>query len=72
MVTTYCVPHSKTSCDKCRKAYERDHDWGVFLWENENMYRRANAVKVYKRKCDAVNAVEKMLGNYVVRPLTRK
>ena len=57
---------------KAEKAAER---WGVFAWEAENMYRTADAVRVYKREAaaqayaDKCNAEAGTTGNLVVRKI---
>ena len=46
-------------------------EWGVFAWEAANMYRRGNALRVYKRRCDAERFCDKSdpALNLVTRPV---
>ena len=49
-------------------------EWGVFAWEAANMYRRASALRVYKRRADAERYCDKANGadaaaNLVTRPV---
>lgn len=60
----------KAAADKLAKVAER---WGVFAWEQANMYRTESALRVYKRRhaaeayADKINA--EAGANLVVRKL---
>ena len=34
--------------------------YGVFAWEEQNMYRAQTTTKVYKRECDAKKCADKL------------
>ena len=57
-----------------QKQDERASDWGVFPWEAANMYRRASAIRVFKRRGDADRFADKAdpALNLVTRPVERE
>lgn len=67
----YCEKHSKRFCDRCRKEDERQTDWGVFVYEKENRYRRESALKIYRSKALAQKAADRSDENLVVRSVSR-
>lgn len=67
----YCTAHGRHHCERCRKADERESDWGVFEWERENRYRPGSALKTYRSRSVAQKAADRMGGNVVVRSVPR-
>lgn len=52
-----------------QKAAKAAQEFGVFVWEAENRYRRESALRIYKRRPDAERYAETHEGNLVVRPI---
>lgn len=66
----YCgCKRASKYCDKCRAKDDAQYDWGLFVWEKENMYRPASAIKIYRSRKVAEKAASK--GDLVVRRVWR-
>jgi hypothetical protein len=46
--------------EAAEKAWRKAQDWGLFVWEAENRYRRAQAIKIYKTKAGAERAASRL------------
>lgn len=68
----YCAAHAKLYCERCRLAWEKTVDWGLFEYDIKNIYSRAEALEVFKTKRQASRAADKaFVTTLVVRYVTR-